>query len=285
MENRIRFWFKLLSKISPLVITLVSLMIIVTNLNPFRFVNNGENLVVFSWFGGVQPQPLEPGFHFVMPLITDTHAFDIRTQTLTWKDGDPNAYGPRLISLSQDGQEIRSEVTLQFNVADAPTLLQTLGSDYIDWIAPIVRSAISSETAAFSAQDLYSTQRPALQAQIRERVATDLQSYGILVVDFLLRDVTFDADFVAALEAKTIAENTLIQKQFEIEQARQTARSIVSQAEAEAGSLQAKADAITANPQYLDLIESQVLGETLDVLVTVESQSPDETLDIRITQD
>ncbi len=236
--------------------------------NPFRFVENGENLVVFSWFGGVRDTALSPGFHIVPPVVTSTYPFDIKTQTLTWKDEDPRAYGPRLISLSRDGQAVRSEVTLQFQVSDAPKVFNTLGPRYIERIAPIVRSVIVTETAAFSAQALYSTDRPVLQQQIRDRVARYLEQFGIRVFDLLLRDVQFDPDFVKAIEAKTIAENRLAQKEFEIEQARQDARTTVAAAEAEAGKIQAKADALTENPEYLDVVKAEVLGRTLEVLIT-----------------
>jgi regulator of protease activity HflC (stomatin/prohibitin superfamily) len=107
-----------------------------------------------------------------------------------------------------------------------------------------------------------------LQAQIRERLSTYLQEFGITVIDLLLRDVTFDPDFVAAIEAKTIAENQLAQKEFEIEEARQNARSTVAAAQGEAGRLEAKADALNQNPEYLNVVKSGVLGDTLDTLIT-----------------
>ena len=159
-------------------------------------------------------------------------------------------------------------MTLQYRISDAPKIFNTLGPNYVDRIAPIVRSIIVSETAAFSAQDLYSTKRSVLQAQIRERVASYLQEFGISVLDLLLRDVAFDPDFVKAIEAKTISENKLAQKDFEIEQARQDARTIVAAAEAEAGKLKAKADALTKNPQYLEVVKAGVFGDALEVLVT-----------------
>ncbi|WP_218080778.1 prohibitin family protein [Anthocerotibacter panamensis] len=243
-------------------------VLILLSTNPFRFVENGQNLVVFSWFGGVQSTPLEPGFHIVVPVVSETIPFDIKTQALTWKDGDESAYGPRLIALSRDGQEIRTEVTLNYRVSDPPKVYSTLGTDYVDRVAPIVRSIIASETAGFSAQDLYSTKRPVLQAQTRERIAMDLQPYGITVTDFLLRDVAFEQEFVSAIEAKTIAENQLAKKSFEIDQARQEALSAISQAKGEAGRLEAKADALTKNPDYLKVVKSGVLGDTLDTLVT-----------------
>jgi regulator of protease activity HflC (stomatin/prohibitin superfamily) len=245
--------------------------VVLVKLNPSRFVQNGENLVVFSWFEGVKPQALGPGFHVVTPLISTTYPFDIKTQALTWKEDvtqDKSIYGPRLIALSQDGQEIRLEVTLQYRVVDAPLVFSTLGPDYINRIAPIVRSVIVSETAGFSAQDLYSTQRPILQAKIREQLSSYLNKFGISVLDFLLRDVSFSEDFVQVIEAKTIAENQLAQKSFEIEQARQEARTTIAEAQAEAGKLKAKANALTNNPKYLDVVRSNVFGETLDTLVT-----------------
>ncbi|MDX2271721.1 MAG: prohibitin family protein [Cyanobacteriota bacterium] len=252
----------------PQVILAGGALLIVLSTNPFRFVENGENLVVFSWFEGVKPTPLQPGFHLVTPIVTSTIPFDIKTRALTWKDEDGTAYGPRLVSLSRDGQEIRSEVTLQFRVSDPPTVFNTLGVDYVDRIAPIVRSVIASETAAFSAQALYSTERPVLQVQIQERVSSYLQPFGITVQELLLRDVDFDPDFVAAIESKTIAENQLAKKEFEIEQARQDARSVIAEAQAEAGSLEAKANALTQNPEYLEVVKSGVLGDTLNTLVS-----------------
>ncbi|NJK61378.1 MAG: prohibitin family protein [Synechococcaceae cyanobacterium SM2_3_1] len=246
------------------------ILVVLLSTNPFRFVENGQNLVVFSWFSGVQSSPLQPGFHVITPVVTSTYPFDIKTRALTWKDQDATAYGPRLVSLSRDGQVIRSEVTLQFRVSDPARVFTVLGPDpiYEDRIAPIVRSVIASETAAFSAQALYSTERPVLQAQIRERLSTYLQEFGITVIDLLLRDVTFDPDFVAAIEAKTIAENQLAQKEFEIEEARQNARSTVAAAQGEAGRLEAKADALNQNPEYLNVVKSGVLGDTLDTLIT-----------------
>jgi len=253
----------------PRLIVSGGVLFLVLSSNPFRFVANGQNLVVFSWLEGVESTPLQPGFHIVPPLVTDTYPFDIKTRALTWKDNDPEAYGPRLVALSKDGQEIRTEVTLQFRVVDAPTVFETFGSDpdYINRIAPIVQSIIASETAGFTAQDLYSDRRPVLQGRIRERLVATLEGYGISVIDLLLRDVAFDPDFVAAIEAKTIAENRLAQKEFEIEQARQDARTIVSRAQAEAGALKAKADALTRNPEYIDVVKAGVYGETLDTLV------------------
>lgn len=243
--------------------------VILLSSNPFRFVENGQNLVVFSWIGGVQSTPLTPGFHFVAPLVTTTVPFDTKTQALTWKDNDTAAYGPRIVALSRDGQEIGIEVTLNFRVNNPPKVYSTLGDqEYQYRIAPIVQSVISSETAGFSAQDLYSTKRPVLQNQIRDRIATDLEPFGIQVTDFLLRDVKFEDEFVKSIEAKTIAENQLAKKSFEIDQARQDAKTSIARAQGEAGRLAAKADALTRNPEYLRVVKSGVLGDTLDTLIT-----------------
>ncbi len=256
------------SKWLPQIILASGIVLVIISTNPLRFVDNGQNLVVFSWFGGVQPTPLEPGFHVILPLVTSTIPFDVKNQALTWKAEDPEAYGPRLVALSRDGQEISSEVTLQFRIADPAKVYSTLGTDYKDRIAPIVRSVIASETAGFSAQDIYSVKRQALQTKIRERIATYLQAYGVLALDFLLRDVDFSPEFVKSIEAKTIAENQLQKKAFEIDQAREDSKTLIAVAQAEAGKLGAKADALTQNPEYLKVVKSGVLGDTLDTLIT-----------------
>jgi regulator of protease activity HflC (stomatin/prohibitin superfamily) len=266
MRNQIPAW-------TPQAVLAAGLLLILVSNNPTRFVGNGENLVVFSWFGGVQTTPLQPGFHFVMPIVTETVSFDVKTQALTWK-GDPDqpltadAYDSKIIVLTKDGQEIGAELTLNLVVSDAPKVFTTLGTDYIQRIGPIVRSIVATEASGFAAQDIYSTKRPELQAQIREQIAQSVGEYGITVQDLLLRDVDFDPEFVAAIEAKTIAENQLAKKDFEIDQARQDAKTIISQAQAEAGQLSAKANALTQNPDYLKVVKSRVLGDTLETLVT-----------------
>ncbi|NJK35376.1 MAG: prohibitin family protein [Oscillatoriales cyanobacterium SM2_2_1] len=239
-----------------------------TVFDAFRFVDNGQSLVVFSRLFGLQRTALQPGFHVVPPLLTETYAFDIKTRTLTWKDADDTAYAPRLVSLSGDGQVIRMELTLQYRIADPVVVLDQLGDDYEEYIAATSRSIVFTETGGFSGQALYSTDRVILQSQLRERITTALQERGIAVQDLLIRDVQFDPDFIAAIEAKTITENQLAQKEFEISQARQDARTVISQAEAEAGQLKAKADALRRNPQYLNIIKAEVFGETLDTLIT-----------------
>jgi regulator of protease activity HflC (stomatin/prohibitin superfamily) len=261
-------WPRQVSRWLPQLTLAGAVLILVAAGRPLRLVGNGENMVLFTWGGGVSPTPLQPGLHWVPPFVSRTVTFDVKTQALTWKDNDPTAYAPRLVALSQDGQQIAAEATLQFRIVDAPKVYTQLGENYLDRIAPIVRSVILNETSGFSAQALYSTERPVLQGQIRERVALLLKEYGIEVLDFLLRDIDFDPDFVAAIEAKTIAENELVKKQYEIEQARQEARAIISQAEAEAGQLQAKAEALTRNPQYLEVVKAAVLGSRLETLVT-----------------
>jgi regulator of protease activity HflC (stomatin/prohibitin superfamily) len=243
-------------------------LVALTIFDAFRFVENGQSLVVFSRLYGLQRSALQPGFHFVLPLLTETYAFDTKTKTLTWKDEDSTAYAPRLASLSGDGQVIRMELTLQYRIADPVVVLEQLGDDYEEYIAATSRSIVFTETGGFSAQALFSTDRVALQSQLQERMTTALEGRGIVVEALLIRDVQFDPDFVAAIEAKTITENQLAQKEFEISQAREDARTVISQAEAEAGQLKAKADALRRNPQYLNIVKAEVFGETLDTLVT-----------------
>ncbi|MFQ3680013.1 MAG: SPFH domain-containing protein, partial [Pseudanabaenaceae cyanobacterium] len=101
----------------------------------FRFVENGQNLVLFSRIGGLQATPLSPGFHLVWPLLSETYAFDVKTRILTWKDDDPTAFDPRLVSLSRDGQQVRMEVSLQYRVRNPVNVFTSLGEDYEEYIA------------------------------------------------------------------------------------------------------------------------------------------------------
>jgi regulator of protease activity HflC (stomatin/prohibitin superfamily) len=118
---------------------------------------------------------------------------------------------------------------------------------------------------------------------------------NLILVDFVLRDIHFSAEYAVAVEQKQIAEQQAQQAKFvveskkqEAEQARQVAEGVADaaviaaqgeadarliQAEAEAAALELINNAIKNNPDLLTYQYIEKLGPNIDVML-LPSDSP-----------
>ena len=108
---------------------------------------------------------------------------------------------------------------------------------------------------------------------VHEKMAEKLQENGLILVDFVLRNITFSPEYAASIEQKQIAEQQVQQAVFVVQQRKQEALQAVEtakgaadaaviasegaakarliQAQAEADSLKLIQDAIANNPELL----------------------------------
>jgi regulator of protease activity HflC (stomatin/prohibitin superfamily) len=109
-----------------------------------------------------------------------------------------------------------------------------------------------------------------------------LEEGGLLLVDFVLRNITFSDEYAVSVEQKQIAEQkaqeaafVVQQRKQEAEQARQTAQGaadaavIAAEGEAKAIVIQAQADAEAR------LIQAQAESEALTLLAAAIKENPD----------
>lgn len=101
--------------------------------------------------------------------------------------------------------------------------------------------------AQFTAEELVGT-RQNLSTQIQEKLAADVQQYGITIVSFAVEDIDFTDAFTNAVEAKQVAQQNKLtaeteQAQKTMEQEAAARRSVIdAQAAAEVAKIQAEAD-------------------------------------------
>jgi regulator of protease activity HflC (stomatin/prohibitin superfamily) len=165
-------------------------------------------------------------------------------------------------------------------------------------------------------EEIYSTKRIELKNMITSEMQQELTNGGLILSNFVLRNITFSDEYNASVEAKQIAEQQAQQAKFvvetkkqEAEQARQTAQGtadavviaaqadaqaliINAQAQAEARKIEAEAeatalkllgDALRNNPDVMTLEYIDKIAPNIDVMM-IPSDNP-YILDVPTPQD
>jgi regulator of protease activity HflC (stomatin/prohibitin superfamily) len=143
---------------------------------------------------------------------------------------------------------------------------------YIDnLIRPQSRGVIRDGVSQFGIEEVYSTQRFALSEQIRISMAEALDEGGLILTDFVLRNIAFSDEYAASVEQKQIAEQLAQQAFFVVEQrsqeAEQARQVATGKADAAVIEAQGRADA--------RVIEAQAEKQALELIAAALKDNPD----------
>ena len=193
---------------------------------------------------------------------------------------------------TKDGQEVFIDASVIFQV-DSSKVTQL----HIEWanryrdelVRPTTRGIVRDIASQYGIEEIVSTQRASLENAITESMEEKFRENNLLLVDFVLRDIHFSAEYAVAVEQKQIAEQQAQQAKFvveskkqEAEQARQVAQGVADaaviaaqgeadarliQAEAEAAALELINNAIKNNPDLLTYEYIQQLTSQIDVML------------------
>jgi regulator of protease activity HflC (stomatin/prohibitin superfamily) len=212
--------------------------------------------------GGVRPAALEPGLHWIVPVVESVETYSISNQnyTMSVAPNEGQVQGDDSIrARTKDGQEVILDASVIYQV-DPDKVVQL----HIVWqnryeagiVRPEARGAIRNAVSQYGVEEVVSTKRAEMVQLITDELSTSLSKNNLLLIDFVLRDIHFSEAYAAAVEQKQIAEQqaqqarlTVEQKKQEAEQARQIAQGqadaavISAQGAAEAQIIQAEAQA------------------------------------------
>jgi regulator of protease activity HflC (stomatin/prohibitin superfamily) len=247
-----------------IVIALLVSAILLTSLGAgLVFVEPDQRGVVITiGKGGILPDALEPGIHWIIPFVQRVELYSIAraTYTMATTTGEGNIQGDDSIEArTKDGQQVYIDASVIYAVD--PLQLVNL---HITWkhtyednvVRPIARAAIRDAVSQFGVEEIVSTKRAELEQMISAAISEGLAANNLQMASFLLRNIRFSDEYAAAVEQKQIAEQSAQQAKFvveqkkqEAEQARQTAQGaadaavIAAQGAAEARLIQAEAEA------------------------------------------
>jgi regulator of protease activity HflC (stomatin/prohibitin superfamily) len=261
------------------------------------FVQPQERGVVISATApdGYRKDIVQPGLRWVIPYAENVKIYSISksTYTMSIATTEGEIHGDDSIAArTADGQEVYIDASIIFSLNPASVLDVhiTWQDRYVDGLVrPTVRGVIRDAVSQFRVNEVYSTKRDQLKQQIEDEMRTALENNGLILSDFVLRNITFTPEYAASIEQKQIAEQLAQQAEYiveqrkqEAEQARQVAEgardaaiieaegraeSVVIEAKAEAEALQLIADVLDQNPQLLNYRYIEKLAPGINVML------------------
>jgi regulator of protease activity HflC (stomatin/prohibitin superfamily) len=242
------------------------------------FIQPNERGVVISAVApkGYREQALQPGLRWIVPFLESVVTYSIEKQTYTMSiaPSEGAVIGDDSITArTRDGQEILVDASVIFAI-DPNKVIQV----HIDWrdryvndlIRPISRGVIRDAVSQYGVEEVVTSKRDEMATTIKTEMASKLSENGLQLSEFVLRNITFSAEYAASVEQKQIAEQRALQaelvveqKKQEAEQARQTAQGVADAAVIEA---QGRADA--------RLIEADAEAQALALIAESIQQNP-----------
>ena len=203
------------------------LIIILTN-TTFITIPPGNNAVKFKRFGGgiVKDEIYDQGFHVVAPW-NDLIVYEIRI----------NEGFEEMEVLSKNGLSIKVDLSYRYNpIPDKIGYLHDqIGTDYLERIIkPEIRSATREVIGKYLPEELYSTQREAIQDEIYQRTKKATEEKYVNLDAILIRTVELPAKLKEAIEMKLEEEQASFQYEFRLDKERKEAERKIIEATAKA---------------------------------------------------
>jgi regulator of protease activity HflC (stomatin/prohibitin superfamily) len=143
----------------------------------------------------------------------------------------------RLEVLASNGLRIELDASVRYHILpkEAVALDRELGVRYYEvLIGPTVRSQARRVVGRYQPEEIYSTQREAIERQIREGIEKAIEGRHLVLEAILIRNVALPETIQQAINDKLQAEQQALKMKFVLEQA---------QAEAEKRMIEQKAEA------------------------------------------
>jgi len=187
---------------------------------------------------------LEPGPNFVLPFVTKTYRFDMRTQTLDV---------PRQEAITRDNSPVTADAVVYIKVMDARKAFLEV-DDYKRAVSNLAQTTLRAVLGDMELDDTLN-KRQEINAKIRTELDEPTDEWGIRVESVEVREVNPSKDVQQAMEQQTSAERRrramILEAQGErrsaIEEAQGDKQSNIIRAQGEKQSqiLEAQGDAIS----------------------------------------
>lgn len=283
---------------STAIIILAIIAILLSTVNAgLVFVPPDQRGVVISAVeaGGYRENALQPGLNWIVPFMENVISYSISRQTYTMSVISDESMVQRddaILARTADGQEVSVDASVIYAI-DPDQVVKV----HIEWqgrysdelVRPLTRGIIRDAIAQYGVEEVYSTKRAEMTSEIQNVMQQKLQDNGLLLVEFILRNISFSPEYAASVEQKQIAEQLAQQAKFvveqkkqEAEQARQTAQGaadaavIAAKGAADARVIQAKAEmqsyeliaqVLASNPALIQYLYIMKINPNMEVMM------------------
>jgi regulator of protease activity HflC (stomatin/prohibitin superfamily) len=262
-----------------MIIAMIVLALVLTTVSAgLVFIQPTERGVVISALvDGVRPEELQPGLNWVVPFLENVITYPITRQTYTMSiapqegaiSGDDSVE-----ARTSDGQIVKVDASVIFSI-DPDRVVEAhikWQGQYIDnLIRTVSRGVIRDAVSQFGVEEVVTTQRFALLEAIEESLNDALDEGGLILHDFVLRNIAFSEEYADSVEQKQIAEQRAQEAAFVVQQRAQEAEQArqVAQGQADAAVIEAEGRA------QARIIEAEAEQEALLLIAEALRNNPD----------
>jgi regulator of protease activity HflC (stomatin/prohibitin superfamily) len=219
MKKSTTFWI-LLGVVVVIVIILSSATLVT--------IQPGERGVVFRKFTtGLDKEHIyQPGFKIIAPW-NDMYLYNVKEQQTE----------QQLDVLDKNGLNISMDVSLRFNpiYEDIGYLHENFGKQYIpQLVIPEVRSTVRRVAGRYTAEEIYSTKRKALETAIKNETRQILGDNYVNMKALLIRSIQLPSQIKSAIEMKLQEEQEALAYEYRLQRESSEAERKKIQAEGEA---------------------------------------------------
>jgi regulator of protease activity HflC (stomatin/prohibitin superfamily) len=243
------------------------------------FVQPEQRGVVISALApkGYREEALQPGLRWVVPFFETVVTYPISRQTYTMSIAPVEGAvlgDDSVTARTADGQELFIDASVIYAINPEKVI-----DVHIDWkdryvdelIRPQARGIIRDAASQYGVEEIVTSQRDAFKDSMQTILAEKMADNGLILVDFVLRNITFSPEYAASVEQKQIAEQLAQQAALIVEQRRQEAQQARETAKGQADA------AVTAaeGRAKARLIEAQAEADALDLIAAALAGNPD----------
>jgi len=195
----------------------IGFVLLIVILNMSVTIHGGQAGVLFRTFsGGIDLNTtFGEGFHVVAPW-NDMVVYEVRQQEAK----------ESMAVLSSNGLEISVDVSGWFQplYLKLPELHKEKGKDYLDRVVrPSIRSATRSVIGRYTPEEIYSSKRDVIQAEIFVETKRILDKQYVQLNEVLVRDIMLPATLKTAIENKLKQEQEALEYEFRLSKAQKEA--------------------------------------------------------------
>lgn len=182
---------------------------------------------VVRQFGAVTGVTLDPGLHFVVPVVNNVELVDTKVRAIRIEDYP---------AASKEQQDLFLDMTLNYAVrpGDAPRIVQELGLTFEDTIVrPRFLDIPKSVTDDYPTTTVLNS-RDEIRQRATELLRQELEPRGFVVVGINLENFSYSAAYNQAIEDKQVAQQQVETERQKLEQQRIIAQQKVEAAKGDA---------------------------------------------------
>ena len=255
-------------KLTPLYIVIVVVILLIIA-KPFTIINSGE-LGIKATAGKFEPNALEPGLHFFIPIIQDIIVLDAKVRMISYSSteqiGGTGMYQQKVISgsisnapsiITKEAITVKDASGLDFNIdlavqyqLNRDNTPNTIAKWGLDWENKIVDQAVREvvrEVAGKYNVELIPQKRSEFADEIKHGIENNIKSQEgnpVTLRSVQLRETIFPKNVKEQIERVQLAKQQAEITKNEVSIAEENAKKLVAQAQGEANAAKTRAQGV-----------------------------------------